>query len=120
MEYRNAAPNLRKHEVSFGEAASAFLDTLSVTGDDPDHSLDGRRFVTFGVSSSGRLLVVAQYVATTSSGSLARAPRHGLFPNEARLTLRCGRWRRLPSVPAPGAPDHVRLWTMLTVNVIWP
>jgi hypothetical protein len=36
-----------------------FLDSLSATGDDPDHSLDERRFVTFGVSSSGRLLVVA-------------------------------------------------------------
>ena len=31
------------------------LDPLSVT----DHSLDERRFVTFGVSSSQRLLVVA-------------------------------------------------------------
>jgi uncharacterized DUF497 family protein len=28
-------------------------------GDDPDHSLDERRFVTIGISSSGRLLVVA-------------------------------------------------------------
>jgi uncharacterized protein len=56
---RKAAANLRKHEVSFDEAASVFLDPLSVTGDDPDHSLDERRFVTFGVSSSGRLLVVA-------------------------------------------------------------
>jgi hypothetical protein len=40
-------------------AASVFFDPLSATGDDPDHSLDERRFVTFGVSSSGRLLVVA-------------------------------------------------------------
>jgi uncharacterized DUF497 family protein len=54
-----AAANLRKHGVSFDEAASAFFDSLSVTGDDPDHSLDERRFVTFGISSSGRLLVVA-------------------------------------------------------------
>ena len=36
-----------------------FLDSLSATGNDPDHSLDERRFVTFGISSSGRLLVVA-------------------------------------------------------------
>ena len=54
-----AAANLRKHRVSFNEAASVFFDPLSVTGDDPDHSLEERRFVTFGVSSSGRLLVVA-------------------------------------------------------------
>ena len=54
-----AAANLRKHGVSFNEAASVFFDPLSATGDDPDHSLDERRFVTFGMSSSGHLLVVA-------------------------------------------------------------
>jgi uncharacterized DUF497 family protein len=54
-----ATANLRKHGVSFDEAASVFFDPLSATGDDPDHSLDERRFVTFGASSSGRLLVVA-------------------------------------------------------------
>jgi uncharacterized DUF497 family protein len=56
---RKAAANLRKHGVSFDEAASVFFDPLSATGDDPDHSLDEGRFVTFGMSSSGRLLVVA-------------------------------------------------------------
>ena len=54
-----ATANLRKHGVSFDEAASVFFDPLSATGDDPDHSLDEGRFVTFGTSSSGRLLVVA-------------------------------------------------------------
>jgi uncharacterized DUF497 family protein len=52
-----AAANRRK-PFSFDEAASVFFDPLSATGDDPDHSLDERRFVTFGVSSSGRLPVV--------------------------------------------------------------
>ena len=56
---RKAAANQRKHGVSFDEAATVFLDSLSATGDDPDHSLDERRFVTFGVSSLGRLLVIA-------------------------------------------------------------
>jgi uncharacterized DUF497 family protein len=56
---RKAAANARKHGVSFDEAATVFLDPLSTTGRDPDHSFDERRFVTFGVSSSGRLLVVA-------------------------------------------------------------
>jgi uncharacterized DUF497 family protein len=54
-----AAANLRRHGVSFDEASTVFFDPLSATGDDPDHSLDERRFVTFGMSSSGRLLVVA-------------------------------------------------------------
>lgn len=54
-----AANNLRKHGVSFEEASSVFYDPLAATGADPDHSLDEERFVTFGLSSAGRLLVVA-------------------------------------------------------------
>ena len=54
-----AASNMRKHGVSFEEASTAFRDTLAVTGSDPDHSLGESRFVTFGMSSHGRLLVVA-------------------------------------------------------------
>ena len=57
-----ARENLRKHGVSFEEASSVFFDPLSVTGDDPDHSVGERRLVTFGMSSSGRLLVVAHAV----------------------------------------------------------
>ena len=56
---KKARANLRKHGVSFDEAATVFLDDLSLTGDDPDHSVSEERFVTFGVSSAGRLLVVA-------------------------------------------------------------
>ena len=54
-----AADNLAKHRVSFEEASTVFRDTLSVTGPDPDHSIGEERFVIFGVSTSGRLLVVA-------------------------------------------------------------
>lgn len=54
-----AAENLAKHGVSFAEAATVFRDPLSVTGSDPDHSFDEERFITFGVSIRGRLLVVA-------------------------------------------------------------
>ena len=54
-----AAANLAKHGVSFGEAATVFRDTLSVTGSDPDHSVDEERFVIFGVSANDRLLVVS-------------------------------------------------------------
>jgi uncharacterized DUF497 family protein len=56
---KKARANLRKHGVSFDEAATVFLDDLSLTGDDPDHSVSEERFVTFGVSSAGRLLVIA-------------------------------------------------------------
>ena len=56
---KKAAKNLRKHKVSFHEAATVFRDTLSVTGFDPDHSIGEQRFVTFGISEKGRLLVVS-------------------------------------------------------------
>jgi hypothetical protein len=54
-----AASNLRKHGVSFEEAATALADDHSVTGADPEHSVGESRFVTFGTSSAGRLLVVS-------------------------------------------------------------
>ena len=54
-----AETNLRKHRISFDEAASVFLDALSITIPDPDHSVGERRFLTLGTSASGRLLVVA-------------------------------------------------------------
>ena len=51
--------NLRKHKVSFEEAATALDDPIAATGADPDHSITEDRYVTFGVSNRGRLLVVA-------------------------------------------------------------
>lgn len=56
---KKAEANLRKHIVSFDDAATVFQDDLSLTGDDPDHSLSEERLVTFGIASSGRLLVVS-------------------------------------------------------------
>jgi uncharacterized DUF497 family protein len=56
---RKAAANLRKHGVSFTEAVTALEDVLAVTYRDPDHTHDEVRFLTFGVSSTGRILVVA-------------------------------------------------------------
>jgi len=58
-EPRKAAENLANHGVSFEEAATVFRDVLSATGADPDHSFDGERFVTFGISTGGRLLAIA-------------------------------------------------------------
>ena len=56
---KKAAINLRDHQVSFEEAATALEDELSLTGDDPDHSSVEARLITFGVSSTGRLLAVS-------------------------------------------------------------
>lgn len=56
---QKASSNLRKHRVSFEEAATALSDPLAATGADPDHSVVECRYITFGVSERGRLLVVA-------------------------------------------------------------
>ncbi len=56
---RKAAENARKHRVTFTEATTAFDDPLSVTIPDPDHSVGEQRFLLLGMSSRGRLLVVA-------------------------------------------------------------
>jgi uncharacterized DUF497 family protein len=56
---RKAKRNFAKHRVSFEEATTVFLDPLSATGDDPDHSANEDRFITVGLSSSGRLLTVS-------------------------------------------------------------
>ena len=54
-----AATNLKKHGVSFDEAASVFLDQLAVSGPDSDHSVGESRYITFGMSSLGQLLAVS-------------------------------------------------------------
>jgi uncharacterized DUF497 family protein len=58
-DLRKAKLNFAKHRVTFEEATTAFRDPLSTTGADPDHSANENRFVTFGVSTKGRLLVVS-------------------------------------------------------------
>lgn len=56
---RKARANVRKHRVSFEEAATAFDDPLSVTVPDPDHSIGEERFILLGRTARGRLIVVA-------------------------------------------------------------
>ena len=56
---RKAAANLRKHGISFAEAASAFGDPLSITIPDPDHSVGEERFLLIGRTARRYLVVVA-------------------------------------------------------------
>ena len=53
-----AKSNLKKHGVSFEEAATAFGDSLSLTVEDPAHSESEDRFVTIGMTAAGRIVVV--------------------------------------------------------------
>ncbi|HEV7374311.1 MAG TPA: BrnT family toxin [Pyrinomonadaceae bacterium] len=56
---KKAKSNLRKHKVSFEEAATAFNDILSFTFEDEAHSDVERRYATLAMSYRGRMLVVA-------------------------------------------------------------
>jgi uncharacterized DUF497 family protein len=56
---KKATANLRKHKVSFGEAATALGDPQGTTASDPDHSLGESRYLTVGRSRQLRLLIVA-------------------------------------------------------------
>ena len=50
-----AYANEGKHGVTFDEATTVFGDVLSVSGRDLEHSVGENRFVTFGLSSQGRV-----------------------------------------------------------------
>ncbi len=58
-DQNKAAGNIKKHGVSFYEAATVFGDSLSATFPDPDHSTLENRFIIIGLSNMRRLLVVA-------------------------------------------------------------
>lgn len=64
---RKAASNLKKHGVSFCEAASVFGDPLALTFDDPDHSIGEHRLLTFGTTRTGKLVIVSH---TERNGSM--------------------------------------------------
>jgi len=55
---QKAESNINKHGVSFEEASTVFQDPLSLTIDDPLHSIDEERMVQIGISHKNRLLVV--------------------------------------------------------------
>jgi uncharacterized protein len=54
-----SAKNIKKHGVSFTEAATVFGDPLSTTFPDPDHSIQENRFIIVGSSNTGKLIVIA-------------------------------------------------------------
>jgi uncharacterized DUF497 family protein len=80
---KKARSNFRKHKVSFEEAATAITDPMAATGADPDHSVGEFRYITFGISKRGRLLVVAHTEERDSiriiSARLARKRERNIY-----------------------------------------
>lgn len=51
--------NRTLHRITFTEAATVFADPLAWTIGDPDHSTREARYLTTGVSSRERLIIVS-------------------------------------------------------------
>jgi uncharacterized protein len=65
-----ALSNAHKHDVTFDQAATVFLDALALTIYDEANSRQEERWFTLGFDSIGRLLAVAhtyQSVGSTSA-----------------------------------------------------
>ena len=54
-----AKGNLRKHRISFEDAATVFLDPLALTFPDPDHSSGEDREITIGRSRREQVVFVS-------------------------------------------------------------
>jgi uncharacterized DUF497 family protein len=61
-----ALHNARKHDVTFDQAATVFLDPLALTVYDDANSDKEERWFTLGVDASGRLVAVAHTYAITA------------------------------------------------------
>jgi uncharacterized protein len=55
---KKAKINKKKHNISFEEATTVFHDPQSITIFDEDHTEKEDRWITIGISSSGRLIIV--------------------------------------------------------------
>jgi len=67
-DYSKAESNLRKHKISFKQAAEVFRDPRAISTFDEAHSVDEERWITIGSTSSDVLLVVVHtFVEETTS-----------------------------------------------------
>jgi uncharacterized protein len=67
-----AATNLRKHGVSFEEAATVFADPDALDGPDLRHSEQEERSLRLGRSLTGRVLIAAYTVRGAGNGETIR------------------------------------------------
>jgi uncharacterized DUF497 family protein len=77
-----AEANVKKHGVSFAEAATVFGDPLAITFFDPDHSDEEDRFLTIGLSVDNRVLILShtdrgEKIRIISAREATRSERKG-------------------------------------------
>lgn len=63
--------NLRKHQVSFGQAATVLLDPLALNSYDDGHSEEEDRWNTLGRSAQGAILVLVHTFDEQPDGTVA-------------------------------------------------
>ena len=73
---------LRDRESCRSKKRQQYSAMLSATGSDPDHSLGEERFITFGVSTGGRLLVIAH---TERGDTIRIISARPVTPGERRI-----------------------------------
>lgn len=56
---QKALANVKKHKVTFAQAATIFGDPLSITFHDPDHSDEEDRYITIGSTMNNVLMIVS-------------------------------------------------------------
>lgn len=77
-----AVINLKKHGVSFSEAATVFSDPLAITYDDPAHSITEQRFITVGNSTQNKLIVLSH---TDRNNKIRIISARKVMPKERRF-----------------------------------
>jgi len=55
---KKASSNKTKHQITFEEAQTVFLDSNALLIPDPEHSSTEQRFIIMGLSTENRALVV--------------------------------------------------------------
>ena len=68
-DFPKAAANVRKHGISFEQAAAVFRDPEAISLHDRAHSVDEERWITLGADERGRLLVVCHTWREAAGGA---------------------------------------------------
>jgi uncharacterized protein len=67
-DQRKATSNLKKHGISFEEAATVFADPEALDWKDEEHSQVEGRFKRLGASAMGRILLVVYTMRSLANG----------------------------------------------------
>lgn len=62
--------NINKHKIGFNEATTVFRDPQALSVYDTDHSVSEERWLTIGISSSGKILVVCHTFVQENSNTV--------------------------------------------------